>query len=74
MINNAVLISGVQQSDRVLHTRVSNLFQVLFPFTLLRIHNIEQSSLWHTVGPCWVTRFKYSSVYIDRNNFKCKMC
>ena len=25
--------------------------------------NIEQSSLGHAVGPCWVTHLKYSSVY-----------
>ena len=42
LINKAVLVSGVQQSDLVIHIRVSILFQVLYPFTLL--HNIEQSS------------------------------
>ena len=29
---------------------VSILFQVLFPFRMLQ--DIEQSSLWYTVGPC----------------------
>ena len=40
---NKVLVSGVQQSDSVVHIHVSILFQILFPFTLL--HNNEQSSL-----------------------------
>ena len=50
MINNIVLVSGVQQSDSVIHIHVSILFQILFPFRLL--HNIEQGSLCYTVGPC----------------------
>ena len=49
MINNVVLVSGVQQSDSVIH--VSILFQILFPFRLLQ--NTEQISLCYTVGPCW---------------------
>ena len=53
MINNVVLVSGVQQSDSVIHIHVSFLFQVLFPFRLLQ--NIEQSSLCYTVGPCWLS-------------------
>ena len=39
LINNVVLVSGVQQSDSVIHIHVSILFQILFPFRLL--HNIE---------------------------------
>ena len=42
-----------QQSDSVLHTHVPILFQIIFPFKLL--HNIEQSSLCYTVGPCWLS-------------------
>ena len=57
MINNVVLVSGIQHSDSVIHIHVSILFQILFPFSLL--HNIEQSSLCSTVGP------KYSSVYMS---------
>ena len=52
-MNNVMIVSGVQQSDSVLHRRVSLLFQILFPFRLL--HNIEQSSLCSTVGPCWLS-------------------
>ena len=40
MINNVVLISGIQQSDSVIHIHVSILFQILFPFRLL--HNIGE--------------------------------
>ena len=50
MINNIVLVSGVQQSDSVIHIEVSILFQIPFPFRLLQ--NTEQSSLCYTVGPC----------------------
>ena len=41
-----MLVSGVQESDSVIHVHVSILFQILFPFRLL--HNIEQSTqcLW----------------------------
>ena len=48
-----MIVSGVQQSDSVIHIHVSILFQILFPFRLL--HNIEQSSLCYTVGPCWLS-------------------
>ena len=50
MIYTVVLVSGIQQSDSVIHIHVNVLFQVLFPFRLLQ--NIEQSSQCYTVGPC----------------------
>ena len=69
MINNVVLVLGVQQSDLVIHMciyicvcvcvcvcvcmSVSIVFQILFPFRLLQ--NIEQSTLGYTVGPCWLS-------------------
>ena len=53
MINNVVLTSDVQESDSVMHTHVSMLFQILFPFRLLQ--NIEQSPLCYMVGPCWLS-------------------
>ena len=43
MINNVVLVSGVQQSDSVIHIYVAVLFQILFPVRLL--HNIDHCSL-----------------------------
>ena len=49
MINNVVLVSGVQQSDSVRHVHVSIVFQILFLIRLLQ--NIEQGSLCCTVGP-----------------------
>ena len=56
MIYNVVLVSGIQQSDLVIHTNISNLFQVLFPFR----------SLKNTIGHCWL--FKYSSMYMSTPN------
>ena len=50
LVNNVVLVSGVEQSDSVIHVRISTLFKILFPFRLL--NNIEQSSLCY-VG--WLT-------------------
>ena len=32
MIYNVVLVSGVQQSDLVIHIHISTLFQILFPY------------------------------------------
>ena len=62
MIYNIVLVSSVQQINSVIHIHISILFQILFPFRLLQ--DIEQSSLCYTVGPCWLSVFKYSSVYL----------
>ena len=42
---NVSIVLGIEQSHSV--TRVSILFQILFPFRLL--HNTEQGSLWYTV-------------------------
>ena len=52
MISNVGLVSGVQQSDSVIHIHVSILLKILFPFRLL--HNSEQSSLFYTIGPFWL--------------------
>ena len=53
LINNVVLVIGVQQSDSVRHIHVFILFHILFPFRWLQ--NIEQSSLCYTLGPCWLS-------------------
>ena len=53
LINNGVLVSGVEPSDSVTHVHVSVLLQILFPFRLLQ--NIEQRPLCYTVGPCWLS-------------------
>ena len=47
------LVTGVQQSNSVIHIHVSILFQILFPIRLLQ--NIEQSSLCYTACPCWIS-------------------
>ena len=55
MINNVVLVSGVQQSDSDIYIYIyiykRALFQILFPYRLLQ--NIEYSSLCYAVGPCF---------------------
>ena len=62
MIYNVVLVSGIQQSDSVIHIHIFILFQILFPYRLL--HNIEQSSLCYTVVPCWLSIFsKYLKIF-----------
>ena len=53
LINNVVSVSGVQQSNSVIHIHISILLQILFPFRLLQ--NTEQSSPYYTVGPFWLS-------------------
>ena len=53
LINNVKIVSGVQQSDSVIHIHGSILSQIFFPFRLLQ--NIKQSSQCYTVGPCWLS-------------------
>ena len=48
-----MLVSGVQQRDSVTHIHGSVLFQILSLIRLLQ--NIEPSSLYYTVGPCWLS-------------------
>ena len=62
MIYNVVLVSGVQQSDLVIH--ISIFFQILFPYRYSQ--SIECSSLCYTVGPCWLS-ILYIVVCIYRN-------
>ena len=52
MIYNAVLVSGVQQSNSAIHRHISILFQILSPFRLLK--NTEYSSLCYTVGVTYI--------------------
>ena len=47
LIHHVILVSGVRQSDSVIHTHVSILSQSLL------LHSIEQSSLCYTVSPCF---------------------
>ena len=48
-----MLVSGIQQSDSVIH--ISILYEIPFPFRLLQ--NIEQSSACYIVGPYWLSIF-----------------
>ena len=48
-----MLVSGVQQTDSVIHIHASTLFQILSLFRLLQ--NIEQCSLYYTVDYCWLS-------------------
>ena len=52
MINNVVIVSGAQQRDSAIHIHVSIVSQTPLPSRLPS--NIEQSSLYYTVGPCWL--------------------
>ena len=51
---NSMQVSGIWQSDSVIHIRVSILFQVLFSFRLLQ--NIGQGScaIPIRIGPYWL--------------------
>ena len=53
LINNVVIVSDAQQSNSAIHIHVSILPQTPLPSRLP--HNIEQSSLCYTVGPCWLS-------------------
>ena len=53
MINNVVIVSGGQQRGSVIHIQVSTLPQTPLPSRMP--HNIEQSSVCYTVGPCWLS-------------------
>ena len=51
-----MLVSGIQQSDSVIHLYVYTctfLFNILFHYRLLQDN--ECSSLGYTVGPCWLS-------------------
>jgi len=66
LINNVVIVSGIQQRESVIHIHVATPFQVLFPFGCH--HNIEQSLLCYT-GNLLVINSKYSSVYLPIPNY-----
>ena len=55
MVNNVMIVSGVQRRDSANHIHVSILPQTPLPSRLP--HDIEQSSLCCTVGPCWLSIF-----------------
>ena len=71
MINNVVLVSGVQQSDSVIHIHVSILFQILFPPRLLQNIVLYGRSLLF-IYFIFLIYFKYSSVYMSIPNSQTK--
>ena len=50
-VSHVVIVSGGQQRDSAIYIYVPIHPQTPLPSRLP--HNIEQSSLCHTVGPCW---------------------
>ena len=52
-MDNVVIVSDGQQRDSAIHVRVSILPQIPLPSRLP--HNTEQSSLWYTLSPCWLS-------------------
>ena len=54
------MVSGEQRRDSVIHIQVSILPQTPLPPRLT--HNIEQSSLCYTVGPCWLSIYNLVTV------------
>ena len=53
LTNNVVTVSREQRRDSALHIHVSIFPQT--PLTSQLPHNIEQSSICYTVGPCWLS-------------------
>ena len=52
-INNVVIVSGERWRDSATHIHASIVPQTPLPSRLP--HNIEQSSMCYTVGPCWLS-------------------
>ena len=53
LINNVVIVSGEQGRDSVIQIHVSILPQI--PLLSRLTNNTEQSSMCHTIGPCWLS-------------------
>ena len=63
-----MLVSGIQQSDSVIHTYIS----IFFPYRLLQ--NIEYSSLCYKVGPCGLSiLYIVVCIYVNPNLLKKKI-
>ena len=52
MIHNVVLISRIQKSDSVIHTNVSILFHMLFPYRLLQITKYYATAAAKSLQSC----------------------
>ena len=62
LINNLVIVSGEEQRDSAIRIHVSILPQT--PLLCRLPHDIEQSSLWHMVGPCWLPTLNITVVHV----------
>ena len=56
LTNSVVIVSSEQWKDSAMHIHVSILPQTPLPSRLP--HNIEQSSVYYRVGPCWLSTLK----------------
>ena len=66
LVNNVVIVSGEQWRDSAIHIHAFILPQT--PLSPRLPYNIEQSSMYYTGGPCWLSIFKYSCVYMSIPN------
>jgi len=57
MNNNILIVSSEQRRDSVIHIHVSSLSQTSLPPRLSG--NTEQSSVYYTVGLCWLSILGY---------------
>ena len=62
-MHNFVIVSGGQQRDLAISIHVSNPPQIPLPSRLP--HNIEQSSLCYTIGPCWLSILNIAECTLD---------
>ena len=53
LINNVVVVLGEQGRDSIIQIRIYILLQTPLPSSLP--HSIEQSSIYYTVGLCWLS-------------------
>ena len=68
LISKVVVVLGGQQRNPAIHIHVSILLQAFFPSGLP--HSTQQSTLWYTIGPCWLSILS-SSVYMSVPNSSC---
>ena len=67
-------VSGVQQSESVMHIHMFTLFQIIFPYRPLQ--SIEQSFLFYTVRPyqlsiLYIVVYSFNSNIIDNTGRQC---
>ena len=71
LINNVVIVSGVQPREIAIHIHISPFLQASLPSSLP--HNIGQNFMCCTVDPCWCREFgidMYTLLYFKWINIK----